>query len=105
MTPSQQLRRMGFLESLRIRGVTLYHREQEFRALLEKVEPDNPEQRIAPSDSVTTRLIVLREHLPPSRISIQDIITGENEEKYRVMEIQSNPVSIEVAFLCRTKPE
>lgn len=105
MTPSQQLRRMGFLESLRIRGVTLYFRDQEFRALLEKVTPDNPEQRIAPGDSITTRLVVLREHLPPSKISIQDTITGENDEKHRVIEIQNNPVSIEVGFLCRTKPE
>lgn len=96
---------MGFLESLRIRGVTLYFRDQEFRALLEKVTPDNPEQRIAPGDSVTTRIVVLREHLPLSKIAIQDTIMGENDEKHRVIDIQTNPVSIEVAYLCRTKPE
>lgn len=101
MTPAQTLQRMGFLESLRVRGVTLSYRLEELPALLERIDSDDPEKRVGKNESVLVRVVVLREHLEGQRPVINDDFIGPSDEKYRITAVEDNPASIKVFFSCK----
>lgn len=101
MTPAQTLQRMGFLESLRVRGVTLSFRLEELPALLERIDSSDPEKRVGKDESALVRVVVLREHLEGPRPVIGDEFVGPSEEKYRITTVEDNPASIKVAYHCK----
>lgn len=103
MTKAQEILRLGFLASLRVRGVLLTFRGRDFQGLVQPITPEDVEDRIAQADSIANEIVTLREHVSALRIGIGDHIEAEDGSKHRVTAIRDNPQSIKVHFICRSK--
>lgn len=103
MTKAQELLRLGFLASLRVRGVSLTFRGRDFQGLIQPITPEDLEDRVAQSDAIANEIVALREHVSALRIGVGDHIEGEDGSKHRVIAVRDNPHSIKVHFICKSK--
>ncbi len=90
----------GFRELLETSGGQFVHPSGEFRGLVKRMNPDNEEFDLTPTDDDRVQVSGLRSEVPVEIVKVGASFSDNDDLRYRVTRIRRSPNQVAVRLEC-----